>query len=199
MKKLLLVISSIIFNLGILSAQSSLSARILTVSTHPFANQNLPLHQNTLDNKGYITFEPGLIVSYDRYLAKNLSLRLSTSVMNDRYNTLAGYSQIMLKYKLLKYYKHSFYIGFGPAVFYETDKSSIENWVNEDNYKTADNTLYKIGWLSGMIEYNYYITKKIDFAVTLNHIHSRSLALSLGVRFDLPDPNGKGCDCPSFR
>lgn len=201
MKKLFLIIVSIIFNIGILYAQSSLSARILTVSTHPFANQNLPLHKNSIDNKGFVTFEPGLILSYDRYLAKNLSFRFSTSVMNDRYNTIAGYSQVLLKYKLVKYYKHSFYIGFGPALFYETDKPNIENWVNEDNYKTADNNeiLYKIGWLSGMIEYNYYITKKIDFAVTLNHIHSRSLALSLGVRFDLPDPDGKGCDCPSFR
>ncbi len=189
----------LILTFGMLSAQSSLSTRLLSISTHPFAKQNLPLFQNTIDNKGYITFEPGLILSYDRYIAKNLSLRLSTAVMNDRYNTLAGYSQIMLKYKALKYYKHSLYLGFGPAVHYETDKSAIPGYVNEEKLKTADNTMYKIAWLSGMIEYNYYISKKLDFTLTLNHTHSRSVALSLGVRFDLPDPNGKGCDCPSFR
>ncbi|MCF6183016.1 MAG: hypothetical protein L3J56_00065 [Bacteroidales bacterium] len=184
---------------GSVFSQSSLSVRLLTISAHPFAKQNLPLHQNKIDNKGYFTFEPGLIFSYDRFIAKKLSFRISTSVMNDRYNTLAGYSQIMLKYKVLKYYKHSFYIGFGPAIHYETDKTGTEGWVNEANYKQSGNTLYKVSWLSGMAEYNYYLTKKIDLAVTLNHTHSRSLGLSIGVRFDIPDPNGKGCDCPSFR
>ncbi|NOZ34730.1 MAG: hypothetical protein GXO80_05475 [Chlorobi bacterium] len=197
--KTILFILSFFTGITVLSAQSSISARLLTVSAHPFAEQNLPLHQNTIDNSGYITFEPGLIFSYDRFFVKELSFRISTSVMNDRYNTLAGYSQIMLKYKVLKYYKHSFYIGFGPAVFYETDKSDIDGWVNEDNYNLSGNTLYKIAWLSGMAEYNYYLTKKIDLAITLNHSHSKSFALSLGVRFDIPDPNGKGCDCPSFR
>ena len=197
MKKLIFVL--LIFGFYKTYSQSSLSARLLTVSAHPFANQNLALHKNTIDKNGYITFEPGLILSYDRYLAKKLSFRFSTAVMNDRYNTLAGYSQVILKYKVLKYYKHSVYLGFGPAIFYETDKSYIENWVNEDNYKTANNTLYKTGWLSGMFEYNYYINKHMDFALTLNNTHSKSFAISAGIRFDLPDPNGKGCDCPSFR
>ena len=197
MKKIIFVL--ILFGFSKIYSQSSLSARLLTVSTHPFANKNLPLHQNKIDNKGYLTFEPGLILSYDRFLAKKISFRISTAVMNDRLNTLAGYSQIMLKYKMLKYYKHSLFLGFGPSAFYETDKSDDRNWVNEDNYKLSGNTLYKIGWLSGIIEYNYYITKKMDFVLTLNHTHSRSVALSLGIRFDLPDPGGKGCDCPSFR
>ena len=199
MKTILSVIFLVFINFKILSAQSSLSARLLTVSVHPFAEHNLPLHQSAIDNNGYITLEPGLILSYDRFLAEKISFRFSTAVMNDRYNMLAGYSQIILKYKLFKYYKHSFYIGFGPAVFYETDKSNLETWINEDNYNLSGNTLYKIGWISGMLEYNYYLTKEIDFALSLNHSHSKSLALSIGIRFDIPDPNGKGCNCPSFR
>lgn len=197
--KRFLTISFLIFNFGIISAQSSFSARLLTISTHPFAEQNLPLHQNKFDNAGYVTFEPGLIFSYDRYLAKNLSFRASTAIMVDRFKLLSGYSQIMLKYKLLKYYKHSIYVGIGPSIYYDTNKTSIEGFVNEDNYKIVDNTMYKIGWISGIIEYNYYMTKEVDIAITLNHTHSRSVALSIGARIDIPDPNGKGCDCPSFR
>jgi hypothetical protein len=157
------------------------------------------LHQNKIDNKGYLTFEPGIILSYDKYLFSKFTLRISTSAMKDRFNELAGQSQIILKYKALKYYKHSLYFGFGPSVFYESNKLSNENYINEDNFKLSNNTMYKIAWLSGMIEYNYYISKKMDFALTLNHIHPSSIALSIGIRFALPDPNGKGCDCPSFR
>jgi len=197
--KIIFITIFLLFSFGINSAQSSFSARLITVTSHPFAKQNLILHKNPIDNNGYITFEPGLILSYDKYLVNKFAIRISTSVMNDRYKTHTGYSQVMLKYKILKYYKHSVYIGFGPAIHYSSNKSNIENYTNEDNYKIANNTMYKIAWLSGMAEYNYYISKKIDFVVALNHTDTRSLGISIGVRFDIPDPNGKGCDCPSFR
>lgn len=188
-----------IFSFGISSAQSSVSAQLLTLTTHPFAKENLVLHKNKIDDFGYLTFEPGLILSYDKFLANKFALRLSSSVIKDRFNTLAGYSQIMLKYKVLKYYKHSVYIGFGPAVHYSTNKIGINSYINEDNYKIANNIMYKIAWLSGMIEYNYYLTKNLDLAITLNHTDTHSLGISLGIRLDIPNPNGKGCDCPSFR
>lgn len=193
------IILSLIFSFYIGNSQSSFSVRISTISAHPFAKQNLALHKNPIDNKGYLTFEPGIIFSYDRYLANKLAFRVSTAVHKDRFNTLSGYSQIMIKYKAIKYYKHSLYLGFGPAIHYETNKLGTPNYVNEENLKISNNTMYKFAWLSGMIEYNYYHSKKMDFALTINHIHTRSIALNLGIRFALPDPNGKGCDCPSFR
>lgn len=199
MKKALLFFILFSATILYLNSQNSLSARIITVSTHPFAESNLALHQNPIDNSGYLTFEPGLVLSYDRYLFKKFSFRFSTAVMNDRFNLLAGYSQILLKYKILKYYKHSLYVGFGPAFHYETDKTFIENYQNEDNYSIVNNTMYKISWLSGLVEYNYYLNKKTDLALALNHIHPRTIAISIGVRFDIPDTNGKGCNCPSFR
>ena len=184
---------------GTVFSQNSLSVRLITISGHPFADANLSLHQNPLDNTGYLTFEPGLIFSYDRYIKKKFSFRFSTAVFNDRFNLLSGYSQAMIKYKIMKYYKHSIYFGLGPAVHYTTEKSSVEGYVNEENYKTKNDILYKISWFSGLVEYNYYINKKTDFALALNHIHPRSIAISLGVRFDLPDPSGKGCNCPGYR
>ena len=199
MKKALIVLILVLLSIFHLNSQNSLSARIITVSTHPFADINLPLHQNPIDNSGYVTFEPGLILSYDRYLFKKFSFRFSTAVMNDRFNLLAGYSQIIFKYKVMKYYKHSLYLGFGPAFHYATNKTSVENYVNEENYSIVNNTMYKISWLSGLIEYNYLINKKTDLAIALNHIHPWSVAISFGVRYDIPDMNGKGCNCPGYR
>jgi hypothetical protein len=184
---------------GISLSQSSLSVRIITLSTHPFADVNLNLHENPIDNSGYLTFEPGLIVSYDRYIKNKWSFRLSTAVFNDRFNQLSGYSQVFIKYKLFKIFKHSLYAGFGPAVHYTTDRSAIEGYVNDENYSSLNNVMYKISMLSGLIEYNYLLTKELDFAIALNHIHPESIALSIGIRFDLPDPNGKGCNCPGYR
>jgi hypothetical protein len=199
MKKIVFMIL-LPFVFGFMSyGQNSLSGRIITVSVHPFAEANLPLHQNKFDNLGYVTLEPGLIISYDRYIYKKFSFRLSTAVMNDRYNQMSGFSQVMIKYKLFKYYKHSLYFGFGPAIHYSTNKRDIENYVNEDDYTTSGNMIYKPSWISGLIEYNYLINKKIDFAVAFNHIHPKSPALSVGIRVDMPGGGGKGCNCPGYR
>ncbi len=190
-----------LFNMIILTGatQNALSFKILTCSAHPFASENLTLHQNPIDNKGYITFEPGLLISYDRHLKKRFSANLSTAVLNDRFDFLAGFSQIMLKYNILKYYKHSLNIGIGPAIHYEADKRKVTGYENEDHLKFIDNTAYKITWLSGMLEYNYFWSKDFGFSLSLNNTHPHSLAFAAGIRFDIPDPNGKGCNCPSFR
>ncbi|NPA68174.1 MAG: hypothetical protein GXO50_06155 [Chlorobi bacterium] len=179
-------------------SQSGLSAELLTVSTHPFAGQNLSLHMHKIDKNGYITFEPGIIISYNRHIKKRISIKISTAALKDRFDTFAGYGTAMLKYKILKYYKHSVYAGAGLSVFYETDKSYIEDWINEDNYKLSGNTLYKIS-ISGFLEYNYRINKKTDLVLSINHTHLKSFALGTGIRIKLPNPGGKGCDCPSFK
>ncbi len=197
--KIISILILFFFSFGISSAQSSFSARLISVTAHPFAKENLSWHQNKIDKLGYLTFEPGLILSYDKYLIKKFSLRISTSAMKDRFNGVSGYSQIILKLKALKQFKHYLFLGLGPSVFYETNKFNNPNYTNEENFNLSNNTIYKFFWLSGMIEYNYYVSKKMDLALTLNHIHPHSIALTVGIRFELPDPNGKGCDCPSFR
>jgi hypothetical protein len=198
MKKLILLLSCLI-GISSIFAQNALSFRIIGLSAHPWSKVNLPLHQNALDKKGYLTFEPGLIISFDRHLIKKYSVNVSTAILNDRFNYLAGYSQVMVKYNLFKIYKHSLNVGFGPSIQYEANKTKVPGYVNEDHLQVVGNTGYKISWISGMLEYNFFLSKELGFSLCLNHIHPRSIALSLGMRFDIPDPNGKGCDCPSFR
>lgn len=197
MKKIQLFLL-LLFSFVISSAQSSISAKLITLTAHPFAKENLVLHQK-IDNTGVVTIEPGIIISYDKYLIKKFSFRFSTSFMQDRYKSIAGGSQILLKYKAVKYYKHSFYFGFGPAIHYSVNRNLVKGYTNEDNYVLSNNYLYKISWLSGLLEYNYYISKKLDFSLALNHTDTKSLGLTFGIRYDIPDLNGKGCDCPSYR
>jgi hypothetical protein len=198
MKKLTLLCAFMIVA-GELFAQNALSFRIIGLTAHPWANINLPLHRNALDSKGYLTFEPGLIISYDRHLKKKFSANITTAILNDRFNYLAGFSQIMVKYNVLKYYKHSLNLGFGPAVHYEADKRTLDGYADEDHLYYIGDTGYKISWISGMLEYNYFWSKEFGLSLCLNQIHPRSIGLSVGLRFDIPDPNGKGCNCPSFR
>ncbi len=179
--------------------QNLMSARFITLSSHPFADENLDLHKNTIDSKGYFSFEPGIILSLDLGIAKRTWAGVSGSLVNDRFSRLAGNVEIYLKYRIYKYWKHFFYVGFGPTVHFNSNRDSIGGYVNEEQFKGEGNFKYRFSWLSGFIEYNYFLNKKTQLSFAINHLHPGSFALSLGVRFQLPAGNGKGCDCPSYR
>lgn len=183
----------------IATAQNSISLKIITLTAHPWAKENIALHENNIDKLGYITAEPGLILSFENFFTKSTSIRFSVAAMNDRFNTLSGFAQVAIKYKAVKYYKHSFSIGIGPTLHYSAYKTLLPQYINDEKYSEKESGYYRISWISGLAEYNYAINKNTEFALALNHPHPKSIGLSIGLRFRLPDPNGKGCDCPGYR
>ena len=135
--------------------QNTMSARFITLSSHPFLKENLSLHKNTIGSKGYFTFEPGLLLSIDISVAKRTWVGISGSIVYDRFEQFAGNGEIYLKYRIFKYWKHFFYIGFGPTVHFCNSRDSIPEYINEEKFQGDGNLQYRISWLSGFIEYNY--------------------------------------------
>jgi len=196
--KKIFIIIFLLITANLVNAQNSVSVKVISLTAHPFTEQNLLLHQNTINNSGTLTIEPGVILSFENFFTKKTSIRMSASVISDRYNTISGFGQLSLKYKVIKIYKHSFSVAFGPTFHYTSIKPELPTYINDNNYTVGDNLLYKISWLSGFVEYNYSLNKNVNFAATINNIHPKSLGLSLGLRIQIPNPNGKGCDCPSY-
>ncbi len=179
--------------------QNTMSARFIALSSHPFANENLDLHKNTIGQKGYFSFEPGVFLAVDIGVAKRTWVGFSGSIVNSRFDRLAGNAEIFIKYRIFKYWKHFFYIGFGPTVHFSDNRDSIEDYENEERFQGDGVWKYRVSWLSGFIEYNYYLNKKTQLSFAINHLHPESFAFSVGVRFQIPAGGGKGCDCPSYR
>ena len=92
--KILHILILFILSFGITSAQSSFSSQLISVTSHPFAKHNKTLHQTKINNNEVFTLEPGVILSYDKYLFNKFALRISTSVLKDRFNSFSGNSQI---------------------------------------------------------------------------------------------------------
>ncbi len=198
MKKLF-IIPIFLFFADILLAQNNMTVSLLTITAHPFAETNKLIFNKKIDNSGTFTFEPGLVLNYENKFSKKAYFKISAGIYVDRFGTLSGLAQIALKYKLVKYYKHSFSLIFGPTFHYASLRDQIPEYINEEGFKTTDNFNYKVSWLSGGAEYNYFLSKKTEFSVGIIHSAPKSFGLTFGIRFSLPDPNGKGCDCPSYK
>ena len=183
-------------------SQDNFGVRAITVSAQPADKKNVNLYQNKLDNNGTFATEPGLMFFYESFFNKKASFQISTAVFNDRIGNAAGFSQIMLKYRLFRVWKHSMSIGFGPALQYRKSWTNNELYVAESYFSQSDNKEFKLSWLSGEISYEFYINKKTDFLLSINHIQPQTAALLVGVKLWLGKKprtsKGKGCNCPSY-
>ena len=106
------------------------------------------------------------------------------------------------KIKLIKSFKHSIYFAVGPGIYYRKSWSDIEGYTNEPIYNESSGWQYKFSWLSGEIEYNYYITKYSDFTVSINNTQAESIGIAFGLKYWINKNPGKkkGCvSCPSFK
>ncbi len=193
---LLYLVTAVLFNA---ESQNYISTRAILFTVHPTANENLKLHKNKIDSEGVSTFEPGIILSFESTIYKKTYLGISTSIVNDRFSKISTSSEIYIKYTFYKYWKHFFRIGFGPTVYYGNNRSELNDYNNEEDFKIKDNFQYKISWLSGFLEYNYYLSKKTQISLAINNIHPYSIGFTAGIRFELTAGNGKGCDCPSYK
>jgi len=199
----LYIFTIIVLITGRIFAQSSISIKAVTLAAHPFENRNSELYNTSISSNGTFTAEPGLLFSFEVFGDPFTSLKFVQMGNYDQCSKLSGYTQIMIKRKLFQYYKHSMSIGLGPMVHYREKWTDIVGYQDEGFYTDKGNMQYKITWVSGEIEYNYYIGKKGDISIALVNLHPESIGLAIGYKFWISKTGNnhkKGCiSCPSFR
>jgi len=149
-----------------------------------------------------LAVEPGLLFSYEGYASSTTALKLVQSLILDKAMHISGMTQLMIKFRLVKSFKHSFYFGFGPAYHYRKTWADMEAYVDEPIYNESADWQHRLNWLSGEIEYNYYLTKRSDLSVSINHTQAESIGIAFGYKYWLNKNPGKkkGCvSCPSFK
>ncbi len=180
-------------------SQQSVTLMLNTVSAHPFTNQNLSLHQNTLDSEGYLTLEPGLRVAFESKLNKTIDFHASGNAQFDRFagstaSLLCGVNVLIYKNR-----RNSLRFGIGPAVFFASKRSTKIGYVNEENFVQGNFPAnYKLSYISGFLEYDVILNKQTAFTLALTHSQPMSVGLAAGVRFRKVG-GGKGCNCPSYK
>lgn len=181
-------------------AQSNFGFKIFPISINPTDTRNSALYQNKLDADGMFILEAGIMASHQVFLGNtHTSIEIIAAVHHDCTEKIAGFINFGIHRKLVQYYKHSFTIGIGPTIFLRQDWSAIDGYIQDSDYTLKGQTQYKISWLSGELEYNYYLAKNADLAVSVNHIHPESITVAVGLVVWISRKGKKHCNtCPSF-
>jgi len=183
---------------GALCAQSNVSFKLTTLS-YQFSDVQSELAKLKLSPKGKLAIEPGLIFSFEGYASSNAAIKISQAFLLDKAVHLAGFTQMMIKFKVAKSFKHAFYIGIGPIFHYRQTWENMDNYIDESIYTTSLDWQHKFSWLSGELEYNYYLSKYADLSISFNHIQAESVGLAVGIKYWLSrTPKNHCISCPSF-
>jgi hypothetical protein len=189
----------ITINYSVLS-QQNISVKLHTLS-YQFTETQPDLLKLNLSSNGQLAAEPGIILAYEAYANSKTALKLSQAVIMDKASHLAGATSVMIKFKLVKSFKHSFYLAIGPTFHYRKNWADMEDYVDEPIYNSNEEWQHKFSWLSAEIEYNLYLTKVTDLSISLNHIQAESIGLAVGFKYWInKKPRKKrGCiSCPGF-
>ena len=201
-KYILAVFVFIIMVLNNHLAKSQININIkLTTLSYQFSDNNLDLVKQKLGGSGKLALEPGLIFSYESFATPNASIKVAMALYYDKASKLAGFPQILIRFRLFNAYKHSMSMGLGPAFYFRQSWSTIVGYEDDGVYTDTGDWQYKMAWLSGELEYNYYLSKNSNLSVSLNLINPESLGLAVGYKYWISKkPKRKrGCiSCPNF-
>ncbi|MBN1251882.1 MAG: hypothetical protein JXR51_10580 [Bacteroidales bacterium] len=181
-----------------LSSQTNISVKFLSL-TYEFDALNSVFYNRKLNEKGSFCLESGLIFSFEAYSNENTAIKFSQSLFYDKLSQLSANTQIMIKFKLIKHFKNSLYVGIGPNFQLRKARNSINGYIDEAYYENLNDLQYKISWLSAEIEYNYYLNKKTDLSISINHIQPKSIGLAVGLKYwiNKVPKKKRGCiSCP---
>lgn len=188
------------FSTGFAKSQSNINIKLSTLS-YQFTDNNAGLAKLKLNENGKLAFEPGIIFAYESFATPLASLKFNMALFMDKATKLAGFPQVLIRIRLFNAFKHSMTLGLGPALFFRQTWADINGYVEDNIYTNSGSWQYKMAWLSGELEYNYYLSKNSNLSVSLNIVNPESVGLAIGYKYWISKkPKRKrGCiSCPSF-
>lgn len=131
-----------------------------------------------------IIVEPGLIFSYEFFLRDlSFSARFTQAIRMDEAKKLAGFTIAKFHKSLYQKWKSEINIGAGVGIAYRSFNAEDEGMVGNKNYTPSGN--FEVGdlFLTGSVEYNYFLTRKMDFSVSIERAYPVKVALNVGFRY----------------
>lgn len=169
--------------------QDNFGIKMFGLSIHPKGEKdNARLMPNKLDKNGYFVMNMGGVLSYEKFLFKNIvSLKIAQALYADCAAQLGGFSHIGLRAKIFRLGKHSFYGGVGPTIVYRKNWLKLNGYVNPHRFKGGpdDKWQYLFLWYGGEFEYKYAISEHFDFSATFIPGYPDLMSLSFGVNLKI--------------
>lgn len=197
MKKILLSLAIMIIASSESLAQSNFSLDFTSIGFDFGDMENAPIYTIKVNDNGKVIAEPGIRLAAEAYTSDVVSLKFAQTIRLDEMMTLAMSTQIMLRLRMFKIYKHSVNIGFGPQLFYRKTWQNFDGYIDEGVYK-GGSLQSKLNWLSAEVEYNYYLNKHNDFSFCVIHMNPEAMGFALGFKHWISRKSNKCNTCPSF-
>ncbi|RDC63229.1 hypothetical protein [Adhaeribacter pallidiroseus] len=167
-------------------AQSNLNFKYFGLSVHPKGDPNAPLMPLNPDKKGYLVFNLGGMLSYEKFWKpQKYSFKAIQALYTDCAALLGGFTHMGVRAIIFQNKQHSVSGGLGPTFIYR------RNWYRLPGYQDSgffDGTphsawQYKFIPYAGELEYNYQLTDKMDFSTTFVPGYPSLISLSFGLRY----------------
>jgi hypothetical protein len=163
--------------------KNAFTAKLFGVSVHLKESPHPEIFPNRLDEKGYITFNYGAIVGYDRFIVGNKhAVRVEQGLYADCAASLAGFTHIGWRALILQKNRHSLNGGIGPTLVYRRDWNRIIGYKDDGYFNRRGEWQYKFYWYAGELEYNYSLSEQTDFSVNLVPGLPELISFGVGVR-----------------
>ena len=180
------------------SAQSNISCALTGFGFDFGKGENVPIYKQKISDGKNPILEPGVRIGVEAYASPATSIKAVQTIRYDVMKKMAYSTQVMLRFRVFRVYKHSVSLGVGPTAFYR------QSWSGEDGY--VDDGIYsdgafqhKIAWLSTEVEYNYIIGKYTDISFAVTHMNPQGLGFALGIKYWFSRKSNKCGTCPSFK
>ncbi|MBN2682896.1 MAG: hypothetical protein JXR58_10335 [Bacteroidales bacterium] len=179
-----------------INAQDNIAAKLKTLSINPAGAKTPELLSSKIDKKGVLVMEPGVELSYEFYLMEIVkSVRFTQGLYVDGAGLFAGYSGVGMYWRIWEKWKNAMRFGIGPSINYRSTRYNMEGY--EDDGYLGNGGMQHFLMLRAELEYNFYISKKSEFAVSTALSHPWGLSLSVGYRFWISRKvvHRKSCNC----
>ena len=163
--------------------KNAVTAKLFGVSVHLRESPYPEMFPNRLDDKGYITFNYGAIVGYDRFVVRDvISVRVEQGLYADCAAKLAGFTHIGWRGLIFRRGRHSLNGGIGPTLVYRRDWNENDAYVDDGYFKRHGEWQYKFYWYAGELEYNYRLKGRTDLSVNLVPGIPELVSFGIGLR-----------------
>ncbi|MER2998025.1 hypothetical protein [Pontibacter populi] len=163
--------------------KNAFTAKLFGISVHLKESPHPEIFPNRLDDKGYITFNYGAIVGYDRFIVGNKhAIRVEQGLYADCAASLAGFTHIGWRALIFQKNRHSLNGGIGPTLVYRKDWNRLEGYQDDGYFNRRGEWQYKFYWYAGELEYNYKLSEQTDFSVNLVPGLPELISFGVGVR-----------------
>ena len=190
---------AVLLTVSMATAQSNISLAFTGFGFDFGKGENVRIYKRSIsDGKKNPVFEPGLRFAAEVYASPATSIKLAQTFRYDVMERMSISTQLMLRFRVFRVYKHSVSLGVGPTAFYRRSWSNIDGYVDEGIYEEGS-WQHKIAWLSTEVEYNYIIGRFTDISFAMTHMQPKGLGFALGIKYWFTRKSNKCGTCPSFK